>query len=49
MLFCLIACSCWTMTGQSADEKSRLTVKDLLAKFYELQGEELSSDKMLLA
>lgn len=22
MLFCLIACSCWTMTAQSADEKS---------------------------
>lgn len=30
-------------------EKQNLTVKDLLAKFYEIQGEELSSDKMLLA
>ncbi len=31
------------------EEKSKLTVKDLLAKFYEVQGEELSNDKMLLA
>ncbi len=31
------------------EEKSKLTVNDLLAKFYEVQGEELSSDKMLLA
>lgn len=31
------------------EEKSSLTVKDLLAKFYEVQGEELSNDKMLLA
>lgn len=31
------------------DEKSKLSVKDLLAKFYEVQGEELSNDKMLLA
>ena len=23
MLFCLVACSCWAMTAQSADEKSR--------------------------
>lgn len=30
-------------------EKAKLTVQDLLAKFYEVQGEELSSDKMLLA
>ena len=31
------------------DEKTALTVNDLLAKFYEVQGEELASDKMLLA
>lgn len=31
------------------EEKARLTVKDLLAKFYEAQGEELANDKMLLA
>ncbi len=31
------------------EEKANLTVKDLLAKFYETQGEELASDKMLLA
>lgn len=31
------------------EEKDKLTVKDLLAKFYEVQGEELSNDKMLLA
>ena len=31
------------------EEKSSLSVKDLLAKFYEVQGEELSNDKMLLA
>lgn len=31
------------------EEKEKLTVKDLLAKFYEIQGEELTSDKMLLA
>lgn len=30
-------------------EKEQLTVKDLLAKFYETQGEELTNDKMLLA
>ncbi|MGI9448217.1 MAG: alpha/beta hydrolase [Pirellulales bacterium] len=26
MLFCLLACSCWAMTAQSADEKSRLKI-----------------------
>ena len=31
------------------EEKGEFTVKDLLAKFYEVQGEELSNDKMLLA
>ena len=31
------------------EEKRKLTVKDLLAKFYETQGEELANDKMLLA
>lgn len=31
------------------DEKSKLTVNDLLGKFYEVQGEEFSNDKMLLA
>ena len=31
------------------EEKEKLEGKDLLAKFYEIQGEELSSDKMLLA
>ncbi len=31
------------------EEKGKLEVKDLLAKFYEVQGEELSNDKMLLA
>ena len=31
------------------EEKMNLTVNDLLAKFYEAQGEELASDKMLLA
>ena len=31
------------------EEKEQLTVEDLLAKFYEIQGEELTSDKMLLA
>ena len=31
------------------EEKKKLTVNDLLAKFYEAQGEELASDKMLLA
>jgi len=30
-------------------EKSNLTVNDLLSKFYEVQGEELANDKMLLA
>jgi putative ABC transport system ATP-binding protein len=30
-------------------EKSALTVKDLLARFYDAQGEEFSSDRMLLA
>jgi putative ABC transport system ATP-binding protein len=30
------------------EEKSKLTVKDLLSKFYEAQGEELANDKMLL-
>ncbi len=32
-----------------AEEKEKLSVNDLLAKFYETQGEELTSDKMLLA
>lgn len=31
------------------EEKKNLSVNDLLAKFYEAQGEELASDKMLLA
>lgn len=31
------------------EEKKNLTVKDLLAKFYETQGEELANDKMLLS
>jgi putative ABC transport system ATP-binding protein len=30
------------------EEKARLTVKDLLQRFFKAQGEELSSDKMLL-
>ena len=30
-------------------EKRSLTVEDLLARFYEAQGEEFSSDRMLLA
>ncbi len=30
-------------------EKSALSVQDLLARFYEVQGEEFSSDRMLLA
>mgnify|MGYP005623034131 FL=1 len=31
------------------EEKSKLTVNDLLSKFYAVQGEELADDKMLLA
>ncbi|GBC61419.1 ABC transporter ATP-binding protein [Desulfonema ishimotonii] len=31
------------------EEKQRLTVDDLLARFYEVQGEAFSSDRMLLA
>ena len=30
------------------DEKKDLTVQDLLSRFYKVQGEEFSSDKMLL-
>lgn len=30
------------------EEKKRLNVEDLLARFYEIQGEEFSSDRMLL-
>ena len=31
------------------EEKSRLTKEDLLARFYDVQGEEIESDRMLLA
>jgi putative ABC transport system ATP-binding protein len=30
------------------EEKSALTVEDLLGRFYEVQGEEFSADRMLL-
>ena len=31
------------------EEKKNLTVGDLLARFYEVQGEDFSPDRMLLA